>query len=75
MTPEQISKWAVEVGMVTVMDFGYTRFASPKQLHDFATLVRNAALDEAAVKCGENYKEYGNPVAQFCLADIRKLKS
>jgi len=47
MTPEQITKWAVEVGMSTVMEFGYTRFASPKQLHEFAALVRNSALEEA----------------------------
>jgi hypothetical protein len=51
MTNEQIAQWAREVGMETVLEFGITRFARPKQLQQFAALVRNATLEEAAVTC------------------------
>jgi hypothetical protein len=56
MTPEQITKWAREAGFdvnfdimgVTAHD-GYIN----KELQAFAKLVRNATLEEAAVKCDE----------------------
>lgn len=37
--------------MAPIMEHRHTHLASPKQLHEFATQVRNAALEEAAVKC------------------------
>ena len=82
MTNEQITQWASEVGIRTMSQMPYTRFANPKQLHEFATLVRNAPLEEAALKCHqmdfsysmcEQYRD-GN-VACECADEIRKLKS
>jgi hypothetical protein len=74
MTPEEITELARQAGFkpdcptVRLAFYGF-------DIKQFANLVRNAALDEAAVKCDENYKEYGNIAAQFCAADVRKLKS
>lgn len=74
MTPEQITKWAVEVGMNPVMEFGYTRFASPSQLQAFAQLVRNAALFEAMEVCIDQ-GELKDHDAMDCYYAIQRLKS
>jgi uncharacterized protein YecA (UPF0149 family) len=70
MTPEQITKWAVEVGMSTVMEFGYTRFASPKQLQEFANLVRQHTMEEAAKAV-----EYHSVDWAICPQIARQIRS
>jgi hypothetical protein len=69
MTPEQITKWAAEVGMPTVLEFGLTRFASPKQLHEFAKRVRNATIDELANTFETAYED-GEAVA-VCIRSMK----
>lgn len=51
MTPDQIQQWAHEAGMNPMTHIGNVRFANPETLRAFATLVRNAALEEAAKMC------------------------
>jgi hypothetical protein len=77
MTEEQISQWARESNMSTPL-YDYQK----EQLQAFATIVRNATLEEAALKCNqldfsysmcEQYRD-GN-VACECAEEIRKLKS
>ena len=74
MDSKQITKWAVEVGMVTVMEHGYTRFASPSQLHAFATLVANHKLEEAARLC-DGMQSVPASEPRHCAEDIRSLKT
>jgi hypothetical protein len=93
MTPEQIQQWALNAG-------GYNGFTSPptdwnagdfvmspEQIKAFANLVRNATLEEVAVKC-EVYAmeanassdatlysmQYANAGAH-CAEIIRSMKS
>lgn len=76
MTNEQITQWAREVGMCAMSELAYTRFANPRQLHEFATLVRNATLEEAADVCEEEFNNWENerPLRIVATA-LRKLKS
>lgn len=75
MTPEQITKWAAETGMTPVSEFGYTRFASPKQLQAFANIVRNATLEEAAVVVMEAaYRSNGTSSYEHVAEKIRSMK-
>ena len=78
MTPEQIEQWAREAGFdvyptLEEVTGGFS------ELQAFAHLVRNATLEEAAVKCDaldndENDSIYRN-AAVWCAELIRSMKS
>jgi len=69
MTNEQIQQWARASNMATPL-YDYQK----EQLQAFATLVRNATLEEAAVKCDAMHYEVDVYPAQ-CAHMIRSLKS
>jgi len=66
MTPEQITKWASEAGIY--LDGANQRqplyVAKPEELQAFAALIRNATLEEAAVKCDAAAKPEKECLAQ-----------
>lgn len=74
MTPEQINKWAIESGICPMSNLVDIRNATPQQLHRFATLVRNATLEEAALNPGEPFGYVNTNTGQFFrdVEDCRK---
>ena len=76
MTKEEILKMA--------QDAGFLNFSIPPEVaavfYRFATLVRNAALEEAAQKCESNHKRFGSYTGTLKAHDedtaaaIRNLK-
>ena len=85
MTPEQIQQWAREAGLgrETPDDYGIAVWsATSKSLQAFAKLIRNATLEEAAVKCDElYYKNIGAAYGEVrygiasCAKEIRSRKT
>jgi hypothetical protein len=87
MNQDQIIQWAREAGMCEALNHGSgscvwtegCNGVSQQHLERFASLVRSAALDEAAVVCERLAREdYGmvNSLHEYgeCAADIRSLK-
>jgi Ni,Fe-hydrogenase III large subunit len=90
MTEEQITQYAIEVGIEFQTHTGISGrkrtstcgSTTVEVLQAFATVVRNATLEDAALKCNqldfsysmcEQYRD-GN-VACECAEEIRSLKS
>lgn len=69
MTPEQIQQWACEAGFLNRIEVTFA-----PELQAFATLVRNATLEEAAKLCDEMQPVPASE-PRHCAEDIRSLKS
>lgn len=83
MTPEQIQQWAREAGLgrETPDDYGIAVWsATSKSLQAFATIIRNATLEEAAEKCDGEFDHWHSAIAgqdacKDCAKEIRNLKT
>jgi hypothetical protein len=76
MTDDQFAQWTEESGIDLIDRLFH---GDIEQLQSFANLVRNAAIEEAAVKCDEQADRArtssGAARADACADQIRSMKS
>ncbi len=80
MTNDQITKWALEAGWpASVVNVLPTQSLGIERMKRFASLVRNATLEEAAKLCDRRSNDIGSRIAAdeagLIAEQIRSMKS
>lgn len=79
MTPEQIIEMAKQAGFTQRLATPNEWWMLTNEIQDFAQLVRNTVLEEAAQLCGSKAPAIGNTnygtACNECAGAIRSLKS